>query len=125
MLRSILAVLVGFVAMAVVVMIGTAVAMRALQPHEGDATALAMRLNPAYLTANLVLSGVAALIGGYVVATIARHDPIRHGIALALLILVMSVVSMRRAGATQPRWYQLTLATAMPLIAIGGSALLA
>jgi hypothetical protein len=66
---------------------------------------------------------VAAIIGGYATAVIAGHDQIAHGLGLAAVMVLMSVVSMRQAGARQPRWYRIILATMMPALAILGAAL--
>ena len=54
-------------------------------------------------------------------ARLAPAAPVRHGGALAALMCVMSVLSARQARGMQPRWYQLSLATAMPVIAIIGA----
>jgi hypothetical protein len=71
----------------------------------------------------LVASAFAALVGGYTTATIAGHAYLAHGLGLAALMFVMSLVSMRQAGTSQPRWYQLSLAIVMPAIAVGGAVL--
>ena len=125
MLRSALAVLAGFVAMALLVTISTALAVRLIL-HGPISTMRASApgtLSPAYLATNLAASGIAALVGGYTTAAIAQHDRIAHGLGLAALMVVMSVVSMRQAGSAQPRWYRVVLATVMPAVAVGGAAL--
>ena len=38
-----------------------------------------------------------------------------------MLMVLMSVTSMRQARDLQPRWYQLTLMTVMPVIALLGA----
>ncbi len=122
MLHSFLAVLGGFAAMAVVVMVTTAIAATLLVP--GGMRAMATpgaSLPRTYLVANLGCSAVAAFLGGTLTARIAGHDPLVHGGALAMLMVLMSVTSMRQARDLQPRWYQLTLMTVMPVIALLGA----
>jgi hypothetical protein len=121
-LHSFLAVLGGFAAMAVVVMITTAVAAQLLVP--GGMRTMAAPGTPLpsiYLVTNLGCSAVAAFLGGALTARFAGHDPLVHGGALAMLMVLMSVTSMRQARDRQPRWYQVTLMTAMPVIALVGA----
>ena len=122
MLHSFLAVLGGFAAMAVIVMISTALAAVLLVP--GGMGAMATPGTPlprTYLVTNLGCSAAAAFLGGALTARIAGHDPLVHGGALAMLMVVMSWASMRQARDLQPRWYQLTLMTVMPVIALLGA----
>ena len=122
MLNSVLAVLGGFVVMAVVVVVTTALAAQALIPGGMKAmTVPGASIPRAYLAANLGCSAVAALFGGALTARIANRAPLYHGLALAALMVVMSAVSMRQAGDRQPRWYQVTLMTAMPVLALLGA----
>ena len=125
LVHSVLAILAGFAAMAVIVMITTALAMHfilrlpaATLRAPGPGT-----LSPAYLATNVAASGLAAVVGGYTAAAIAGHDGVAHGLGLAAVMLVMSVVSMRQAGSAQPRWYRVVLATVMPGLAVVGAAL--
>ena len=122
MLQSLLAVIGGFAAMAVLVMISTAIAATMLLP--GGVASMATPTAPLstrYLATNLGCSGVAALTGGMLTARLAPTAPAGHGVALAALMLVMSFVSMRQAKDRQPRWYQVTLMTLMPAVAIAGA----
>jgi hypothetical protein len=125
MAQSVLAVLAGFVVMAVVVMIATALALHFVLrvPLAAMRSAGPQMLSPSYLVTNVAASALSAIVGGYTTAAIAGHDQIAHGFALAVVMVLMSVVSMRRAGAAQPRWYRVVLATVMPALAIGGAAL--
>lgn len=111
MLRSIVSVVTGYLAMAIIVMIGTVAATAAMIPG-GFAAARKMEAPPprSYLYANLVLSFVAALSGGWITARLAPSVPIVHSAALALLLLLMSVVSAKAQGKNQPRWYPWTIA---------------
>jgi len=123
MLHSALAVLAGYATMVVIVILGTVLAVRFVlrRPLADMRNPNMAPLPRAYLTANLVASGVAALAGGCVTASIAAASPVRTGLALAVVMALMSLVSMRQAGASQPRWYQLVLATVMPAIAVLGA----
>jgi hypothetical protein len=124
-MRSALAVVAGFVVMAAIVMITTVLAFR-LVLHQPLAAMRAAGSGPPsnkYLATNLAGSALAALIGGYTAAAIAGHAALAHGTGLAAVMLVMSAISMRQAGRTQPRWYQWVLLTVMPVLAIAGAGL--
>jgi len=120
--HSFLAVLGGFAAMAVLVMISTALAAQFLVP--GGMRSMAtpgIPLPRPYLVTNLGCSAVAAFVGGFITVRLAPDHPFSHGIALALLMCVMAMVSARQAGDRQPRWYQLVLCTVMPVVALIGA----
>ena len=122
MIRSIAAVLGGFLAMAIVVMIGTMAAAAALIPG-GLST---MRSGPSgapvssrYLAVNLTVSLLAAVLGGTLTARIAGSNPRLHTFVLAGFVLVMSVVSARQSSGNtggQPSWYGGVIA----VIGVGG-----
>jgi hypothetical protein len=120
MLMSILSVVAGFVAMSVLVMAGTIALTAALVP--GGVAAMRASAQPAaptrpYLAANLALSLVAAVVGGWVTARLAPRAPGGHLIALGALLLVMGVVSARMPQAhLQPPWYRVTI----PIVGIAG-----
>lgn len=122
MLHSLLAVLAGFAAMAILVVVSTAVAATLLVPGGMSATATgAASLPRVYLIVNLGCSALAAFVGGAITARIAYGSPLWHGGALAALMIAMSILSARQAKGTQPRWYQVTLMTAMPAVAVVGA----
>lgn len=122
MLRSLGAVLGGFVAMAVIVVVSTALAAESLIPGGMEkATTPGTPLPHAYLRVNLAASAFAAVAGGFVTGWIAATAPLLHGLALAGLMIVMSLLSARQSGATQPRWYQLVLTFVMPFFALAGA----
>jgi hypothetical protein len=116
-LRSVLAVLGGFLTMAIGVMLFTGVfKMLALSwfAVEGVPTA-------PYLAVNVAYSFVAALAGGYVAAWIAVRLPVQHALALGGFVVVMSTVSAMHHDNRQPRLYQVTLAVLMPFaVLLGG-----
>ena len=116
MLRSIGAVLGGFAVMAVLVMIGTIAAAAALIP--GGMSTMRTGADKGtvpkiYLAANLILSLLAAIAGGYVTTRIVIDNPMMHSVALAAFVLVMSVVSAGQNHGNangQPAWYSKAIA---------------
>jgi hypothetical protein len=105
--------------MVVVVVVTTALAARALLGR--GAPGAPPSLTPAYLAVNLTCSALAALLGGWLAAHYAASVPQAHAAALAVLMVSLSLASMRQSmAAGQPRWYALTLLVAMPLVALLG-----
>ena len=112
MIHSILAVVGGFATMAVLVMIGTMVASAALIPGgfarmksgEGGGP-----VPSGYLAANLIISLVAAIAGGWVTVRIAGTQRLEHVYGLAGFVLFMSLVTMLQSrgkpASGQPSWY--------------------
>lgn len=122
MLHSVFVVLGSFLAMALVVMVATAVAARALLGRRAPGAAPV--LTPTYLAVNLTCSALAALLGGWLAAHYAASAPQSHVYALALLMVVLSMASIRQSiAAGQPRWYALVLLVVMPLIVLLGGRL--
>lgn len=80
---------------------------------------------PAWLLWVEVVSAPAiALVGGYVCAWIARRKPMQHGLALAGVMAVMSVVSaIREAGTEKPLWTSIAVGVLGSLAAIAGARL--
>lgn len=117
MLRSVGIVLLGYLVMAVIVVVSTAGLVRLLAPQAAHPEPG----HPAssYVGANLAAGLLAALTGGWVVARLAERAPIGHGLALAALVAVMGLISARQQGAKQPAWYRVV----MPLIGAAGSVL--
>lgn len=123
-LRSVAAVVLGFVTMAVIVMAGTMAAVAVLVP---GGLAAAMKAPPAtpsarYLATNLIVSFAAAVAGGWVAARVAPRAPVAHLLALAALLLVMSLVTAATGETTgQPAWYPWTIAVlGLAGVAAGG-----
>ena len=125
MIRSILAVISGFAVMSVIVMVGTVVAMRLFvggfptRRPQASPTPVSGR----YLTANLLVSGLAAALGGATTARIAVSHVPAHAGALAAAMVGMGFISMKQAGRSQPRWYQMVLLVGMPALALLGAML--
>src|SRR5437867_4494364 len=90
MLRSILAIVVGFLVMFVLVAVGHAVVFLALELAFNPAT---MEPTPGFMAYAIVLSVVAALAGGFVAAWLARGATQPAVYVLAALIFVSGLVS--------------------------------
>lgn len=97
MIRSVGTVLAGFVVIAAVVIAGTAVATAAWAEPDGATT-------PPYLVANGVISLLAAVLGGTIVARLAHSRPLLHAFALAALMAVLALPGLG-GGAGQPALY--------------------
>ncbi len=127
MFHSALSVILGYAAMVAIVIVGTMLSVRFVLGKsfaEMKKTGSGMGAGPVtrpYLIANLVVSAFAALVGGMVTGHLASEVPLYHGLALAVFMALMSLVSIRQAGNSQPRWYQVLLATVMPAIAVAGA----
>jgi hypothetical protein len=121
-LTSIVAVVSGYLGMAVVVMIGTALAAAVLIPGGiSAAKSLKEAPPPNYLYANLALSFVAALFGGWLCARLAPNNPLVHDGALAAILLIMSLLSAKSQASRQPPWYPWTIAvTGVAGVVLGG-----
>lgn len=116
-LRSIVAVVAGFGAMAGIVIWLTPIAARYYGAEDFR------YLNQAYMMANLAYSAAAAMIGGFITAWIAGSREIRHAAALGLLMIAMSFVSMRVNGEQQPGWYEVVIGGLGPIAAMLGAAI--
>jgi putative membrane protein (TIGR04086 family) len=115
-LRSVLAVLAGLAVMFVIVIACTLLSVALMHLKTGHPT-------PGYLVINVVYSLAAAVAGGWVAARLAGYRPVAHGVALALLMLVLSALSLLHPAPSQPFFYQLFLTIVPPLAAIGGATL--
>ena len=114
-MRSVLAVIVGFAAMAVIVIVATIGLAELMYPD-------AARGSPtppttAWLAVNFAYSFAAATLGGWLAARLAPRAPFAHAIALAVLALVMALPGLiGGAQPEQPAWYP----TAVAVVALGG-----
>lgn len=124
MLRSVLAVMAGYATMAAIVVVSTILAVRFILRRPLSAMRSEGPTPPSrrYLTVNVIASAIAALVAGWITGTLAGHDPLTHGLALAALMVVLGLLSARQAGAAQPRWYRTLLVTLMPALAVVGAA---
>jgi hypothetical protein len=114
--RSILAVIAGFLAMMAVVIVCTLLSVMIFHLKSGHPT-------PVYLALNVVYSLGAAVLGGWVAGRIARRSPIGHGIALGVVMLAFSIFQLLHPAPGQPFAYLVFLSIAPPLAAVAGAAL--
>ena len=109
-MRSILCVVAGFVVVMAVWVAGTAAVTELIVEGGlfGAATGPRNALPPVYFAANLVMSGMGAMLGGWVTARLAPSAEMAHVLALAALMILMSIPGLLGYGesqADQPRWY--------------------
>lgn len=104
--RSILAVVAGYLVMAAIVM-GMFALIKVTMPAAFP-TADAF---PETQFVLLILAGgfVAAVIAGYTTAAIARRNAMKHGLVLAIVVLIGGIFTMLGDEANQPLWYHLSL----------------
>ena len=123
MIRSVLAVLAGYLITALLVMVSTMLAMRFVlrQPRVAAGRGPVGPRAGSYLATNLAASGLASCVGGFVTGVLAVGRPLGPGLGLAAVMVLLSLVSMRQAQNAQPRWYQIVLVTIMPPLAVAGS----
>lgn len=120
MIRSIGAVLAGFVAV-VALSIGTDFAMQAA----GIFPPLGTRVPGALLVLATAYRTLYAIAGSYLAARVAPNRPMRHALALGIVGLVVSsagaIATWNAGPGYEPKWYPLALiALAMPGAWIGG-----
>jgi hypothetical protein len=115
-LHAFLALLAGFVTMAVLVMVVTALLMRIAPEWVGQMG----RPQPGYVVVNLGYSFLASAAGGYVTALMAHGNPLALVLGLALVVLMMSALSALQSRGKQPIWYQLSLVAITPLGVLAG-----
>lgn len=115
-LHAFLALAAGFLTMAILVAVLTALLVR-LTPswvsEEG-------KPQPGYIFVNLGYSFLAAAAGGYVTAWLAVANPLFQVLALAIIVLALAALSALQAKGKQPVWYQLTLVAMTPIGVLAG-----
>ncbi len=118
MIRSILAVCVGYAV--TVLLVGMALFAYAIaRPQVMEAT----RPTGGYLIFNLATGAITAVAGGWLTARIAGRKPIAHGIALAIVASLMAVASVALDWGKHPLWYAAILVLGFPSLMVCGSAL--
>ena len=116
-LRSVGAVLAGLVAAGATVMLLTAAAV--LLFFDGDFSA--PPTGP-YVTVNLAYTFGAGALGGWVTARLAARSEVIHGVALAALMVVLTLVGGTGGGAVGvPAWYDTAVMVLGPLGVLGGA----
>jgi hypothetical protein len=111
--RSLLAVVVGFLIFAVFI--------RMLNVFTGAAESGGAVMN--FLLLSVTWTVAAAVLAGYTAARLAGSREFPHAAALGLLMVIVSLASMRQEGVTQPGWYQTTIAGCGPISAMIGAAI--
>ncbi|HEU4628731.1 MAG TPA: hypothetical protein VFS08_03270 [Gemmatimonadaceae bacterium] len=120
MLRSVLAIVVGYLASAVLVLIGFTVLGR-LAPSAVSLAGLAAERRPGIVFGVLLMDAVIAVVGGYVTALIARRAPIGHAFALGALMLLLGIVTSWVSPEREPTWYAIWMPiVVLPAAVIGG-----
>ncbi len=109
-LHTFLALAAGFLAMALIVGLVTALLVKLVPDWVGNTG----QPRPGYIVVNLGYSFIAAAVGGYVTAWIARGNPLIQVLALALIVLLLSALSALQLRGQQPIWYQLVLVALSP-----------
>jgi hypothetical protein len=72
---------------------------------------------------NLAYSAAFAVAGGYVTAMIAKSDPLRNVLMLAIVVLLLSALSALQLRGQQPLSYQFALIVLTPIAALAGGLL--
>ena len=111
--RSLLAVVVGFLVFAVFI--------RLLNWYTALATDGGAVMN--FLLLSVTWTVAAAVVAGFLTARIAGSREFPHAAALGLLMVIVSLASMRQEGIRQPGWYQTTIAGCGPISAMIGAAI--
>ncbi|MDB6093628.1 MAG: hypothetical protein JWM32_1190 [Verrucomicrobia bacterium] len=106
MLRIILAIFAGYIAMAVLVIVATAVAAKRMLHAPDVRTAMKLTPTPAYLVVNLTCSALAAIVGGFVSAAVAEGSAFTAIRGLAAVMAIMGIISaVGSKGSPRPKWY--------------------
>jgi hypothetical protein len=115
-LHAFLALAAGFVTMAILVAVLTALLMRLTPSWVGEVG----KPQPGYIFVNLGYSFLAAAAGGYVTALLAAANPLFHVLALGIIVLALAALSAMQSKGKQPIWYQLTLVALTPIGVLAG-----
>jgi hypothetical protein len=118
MLRSVLAVLAGFLLIAAL-SFGADAVLRVVMPYAFDSTGRVD--SPAILLLILAYVGVFAVSGCYLTARLAPARPMLHALVLGLLGLAFNVAGTVAAWDSAPAWYHIAaLSLVMPFAWAGG-----
>jgi hypothetical protein len=123
MLRSVLSVLAGFVAIAALIMAATILSARLMLGTRCREDMMKMKPTPAFTAVNLAFSAVFGVFGGFLTAWIAGRAPMRHALALAGLMFVMGIFSFlqnMKMKTSEGRGYGGTLVILGPVCALLG-----
>lgn len=107
MLRSLGAVVAGFVVATIIVLLSTVIAVKLMLPPAGPG----MMPEPtgSYLAVNLGCGFLAAIVGGWLAARVAPKAPLGHAMTVGTIMLVLGLATaaMESDGTAgnQPGWY--------------------
>ena len=117
-MRSVVAIIVGFVFIAVL-SFGTEALVRVALPGAFDESGRMEKLS--ILILSLAYIGVYAVVGCYLTARLAPSRPMWHALVLGFLGLIVTVVGTIATWSLAPAWYHIvSLALVMPYAWIGG-----
>ena len=121
MIRSVLAVTFGYLAMGLVVFAGQAtIQVLGIMPPD------AQSLTPVYIALNLLFTALGAVFGGFFCGTMAQHKPLQHAAFLAAVVLLLGAAYAGQLWGqpppnSPPHWYLLTLISlGAPGVLMGG-----
>jgi hypothetical protein len=108
MMRSVLAVVAGYVVVLIATMglvAGIAAVSPSSFPQPGEMRAPSVPIQVIILAAGFAF----AVVGGFIAALVAPRSPALHALALGLLMTVLGVISMVMITNAEPRWFQIGL----------------
>lgn len=118
MLRSIGAIIGGYVAYLILSIIGGVILTLSFPGAVNQGV-----LNPTagFLVGSLIFSVIFAIIGGYITASIAQSAEITHALALGGVMVLLGVISLVIGSSPQPIWAQVVgLILPIPSVYLGG-----
>ena len=118
MVRSILAVIAGYLVMvAGVVVLHNSIGL--LLP--GNYSELGKAPSLAFMILTIVYRAFGEVVGGYVTGVIAKRAEVKHALALGAVAVALGIVSMIKFWGLQPVWYQVELILIVaPALWLGG-----
>jgi hypothetical protein len=118
-LHAFLALLAGFVSMAILIAAATA----ALAKFVPEWTGTPGQPRAGFLFVNLGYSLAAAMAGGYITAWVSMENPLILVLALALTVLLLTALSALQQRGQHPIWFQLLMSAITPAgVVLGGLA---
>jgi hypothetical protein len=114
--RSVVAVVLGFMAMIVLKMLFTLILVKTMTVNQAHPATL-------YLAVVVVCTFIAATLGGFVTGAVAKTKPVEHAAALGAIVFFLGWLSYQHYGSSQPIWYQWLVGVVPPFLVLTGSAL--
>jgi peptidoglycan/LPS O-acetylase OafA/YrhL len=123
MLRSILSIVLGYVAMAVATMVATVLLCLAFGIPLNLSGSM-LKVPAGFNIALLGASALCAALGGFIAASVARRSRRLHAIVLAAIVLVLGVAyAMFKKNGPEPEWYLAALPVVGAVAVAGGGVL--